>query len=577
MIPPPPDPKDGHAWKQWWGTTFPVGSRAKMVGGALFIHESDPQRQEIWDYDCSAGPAGCLLYPSGVVTIGDDGPNGTEIYFVVPYGPNAGRWSRWVSPDQRAGREQIAHMLKPIDDHWPAPAPLRPRQLPPSQRGLSMKHRRLKPNVIPAPPPDTTSRHFLTWVERTFPPGSNFRFGGLLCQVDMITSDAGPQRRAFNGRLTYGVVPGLRDRFGGLVPSADALVGPGMMHLSFAEVQGGYLTGALRPVVDHWATLQGAPLLAKHRRLAPNTIPTPPMSAYPAAGSSLLAPAAYGQWVERTYRAGTRVSFPNGIVTLLGPLPPGARGVVDRVQTEPVASWRSSQRAKGAPEYQFVYVRVTDARDRSGLPLSQFTNYVMQIDSLYYYAAGENMTHAVVPLDDNWDSTSPSSKRTSLPTSQRGRSMKHRRLAPNVVPSVPSPTGVGATTQQIAAWAAVTYAPGTPVMFLKAAVSGAGYLTTEDTELPVPVGSRGETVDVRTVGSFPAIAVKIVDARDEHGYQRRWAVGKTVFVSVFSAHAALEPMVDNWVALQRRKRTSYKGKNTAPNKRTSRKKGRIRP
>lgn len=288
---------------------------------------------------------------------------------------------------------------------------------------------RLRRNTIPAPPQDATSRHFLTWVERTFPPGSNFRFGGLLCQVDMITSDAGPQRRAFNGRLTYGVVPGLRDRFGGLVPSADALVGPGTMHLSFAEVQGGYLTGALRPVVDHWAAHQTSPSV-KHRRLAPNTIPTPPMSTYPAAGSTLLAPAAYAQWVERTYRAGTRVTFPNGIVTLLGPLPPGARGVVERVQTEWGTLSRAMGRATGAPDYQFVYVRVTDARDRSGLSLSKFANHVMQIDSLYYYAAGENMTQAVHPLDDNWGAAAPT-KRTSLPTSQRGVSMKHRRLAPN--------------------------------------------------------------------------------------------------------------------------------------------------
>jgi hypothetical protein len=320
--------------------------------------------------------------------------------------------------------DDIEHTIEPLVDNWPSHAPMKRTSLPASQRGVSMKHRRLKPNSIPAPPPDTTSRHFFTWVVRTFPVGSAFRMGsgmgGVLYQVEWIQTGVTSGGRVYDGKLHYYVVPGLRDQHGTPHPEADAVVGPGKLPpLNFDKLRDLYLNGDVRPVVDHWAPLQGAPTSMKHRRLLPNTIPPAPGLAH---GYKTIASASYGAWVERTYQPGTRVAFPKGIATLVGWLPPGARGVVESVHTtfDPRGRTTDAQR---------VFVRVTDARDAAG-PLSQFAGHVMQIDSLYYPAAGLDMSLDVVPLDDNWGAAAPL-KRTSLPASQRGVSMKHRRLMPN--------------------------------------------------------------------------------------------------------------------------------------------------
>lgn len=315
--------------------------------------------------------------------------------------------------------DDIEHTIEPLVDNWPSHAPMKRTSLPASQRGVSMKHRRLLPNTIPAPPPDTTSRHFMTWVERTFPPGSTFKWGTplkplghVLCSVTNVQGV----------NLGYKIVPGVRDRYGGYaipIEEQEDIFGRGEGLIPFDKLRDLYLNGDVRPVVDHWAPLQGAPTSMKHRRLLPNTIPPAPGLAH---GYKTIASASYGAWVERTYQPGTRVAFPKGIATLVGWLPPGARGVVESVHTtfDPRGRTTDAQR---------VFVRVTDARDAAG-PLSQFAGHVMQIDSLYYPAAGLDMSLDVVPLDDNWGAAAPL-KRTSLPASQRGVSMKHRRLMPN--------------------------------------------------------------------------------------------------------------------------------------------------
>lgn len=126
-----------------------------------------------------------------------------------------------------------------------------------------------------------------------------------------------------------------------------------------------------------------------------------------------------------------------------------------------------------------------------------------------------------------------------------------RRPIPNVTPSTPPP--LGGSDENFSSWAAVTYATGTPVMFLVSKpphtngffVGGDNALTySERKRVPVPVGARGEVVDF-DLGDTQ-IHVRIVDARDSYGDRLSDLIGQTILIPVFGAHTYLEPLVDNW-------------------------------
>jgi hypothetical protein len=175
----------------------------------------------------------------------------------------------------------------------------------------------------------------------------------------------------------------------------------------------------LRPLVDNWGP-QTVPLKRswKGRHTTPNPVPPAPLLS-----GTTLASAAYGNWVQHTYAPGTRVKFSAAVESLAGTIPAGARGVVDHVTTD-------FDKTHGYTIYQMVYVRLVDARDRWGQLIPALVGHVAEIDSLYFPALHEDMSTTIVPLDDNWIAATPS-KRTSLSTSQRSASMKHRRVAPN--------------------------------------------------------------------------------------------------------------------------------------------------
>jgi hypothetical protein len=275
-VPPAPDPQDDASWRQWWYTTFPKGSAAKMLVGASFQHESGPPwRSKIWDYDCS-NTTDCSVYLSGVVTIGDEGPNGTEIYFVVPYGPDAGRWSRWVGWRHVVGREQIVRMLKPLDDHWAPLQPTKRYHVPTPRKTTS---RRLRSNTIPPPPVGGNDKDRERWQSITYAAGTPVRLKHTVeFHKDLRSGTFFPMRHHDDGDIslpsgTRGAVyvykpsysPQASAQF--FVDLTDVRDSSGQVHAligrrvaMFESLRYGsgaqHRWGDWEPLVDNWAPLQ---------------------------------------------------------------------------------------------------------------------------------------------------------------------------------------------------------------------------------------------------------------------------------------------------------------------------------
>jgi len=144
------------------------------------------------------------------------------------------------------------------------------------------------------------------------------------------------------------------------------------------------------------------------RGLRANTIPPPPF------GHIDL-----GHWAKRTFAVGTPVrlrmpwDFRSGQDAFPRVFPAGTRAeVVDLEST-------------GLTIRTKVVSPLLLSAEREGF-----------YADVYYSSAAQ----VLEPLVDNWGPSAPPSKRTSLPKSQRGLSMKHRRLMPNATcPACGSP------------------------------------------------------------------------------------------------------------------------------------------
>jgi hypothetical protein len=432
---------------------------------------------------------------------------------------------------------------------------------------------RLARNTIPPPPSAPAAGgagtvRFLQWIERTFAVGTHVRFkaehGAVVQDTmgDWVTLPPG----------TVGVVRSVDTRYGMRAITVDATVStPLFTSASTQQVRAvvgfGEAAKNLEPLDDNWGPLvvSSKPTyrLPKRRQttssrgLLPNTIPPPPL-----VPGSTLASRSYGSWVSRTYQPGTHVAFPNGMETLAGRLPDGARGVVEAVTVD----WGSR---RNDVDVLLVHVRIVDARDASGLVLPQFVGHLANIDTLYFAAAGADMMVAVKPLDDNWAPFQTKRWPVAKP-----RKTTSRRTHAN---PIPPPPAVG--TRHFETWIKRTFLPGTAAKWTRDSLPYSALRVL-----------RVEEESQRVVFHI------VVPLTDQHGITlhpgHRAAIERIEFPLTYRQVEAqyrsgeLVVLDDHWAPLQPKKRYSpakprkTTSRRTRPNRRTSkrrtsRKKGRM--
>jgi len=260
-------------------------------------------------------------------------------------------------------------------------------------------------------------------------------------------------------------------------------------------------------------------------------------------GASARSLVVWGHWLRNTYRAGDVVELNKdarlSLRRIAGKWPP----LYPRDPTQKASEYvmRGAKfEVVGEPYFSgttfLMMVRLLDARDASGMPLSV----------VGWYA--DVPVKRMDPMVDNWAHAARPLGRHHLPSSQRSRMKPNISLDKLAVP-MPSVSGgsLASATRSILKrdqWLKTTFAPGTPVKSVSNRFVGHKALW------GVPVGARGEVV---AVDREAVVKVRIVDARDEVGYQLPDWVG----VEVESSHPEIEmePLVDNW-AEARPRRTS---------------------
>lgn len=244
--PVPPPPPAGRDLDVWARKTFAVGTPTRLRMQWPFTDDDGTQ---------TVMPAGTVarvieLESSGLII-------STEV--VAPVLFSATR-KRLYASLYYGSAERI---LEPLVDNWPDPTPSRRRHLPPSQRqATSMKHRRLLPNPIPPPPPDPLSRHFESWIQRTFAPGTPVRWKDSLLHVKSVHP----------GRVRFKVVAPPADKYGLRLSDEDrAKVEALDFDLGYPAILTDWRYGDLKVLTDNWAAHQattGRPWKGRHT--APN-------------------------------------------------------------------------------------------------------------------------------------------------------------------------------------------------------------------------------------------------------------------------------------------------------------------
>lgn len=315
--------------------------------------------------------------------------------------------------------------------------------------------------------------------------------------------------------------------------------------------------GGARSFENLKSQLRRAGLQINRRRTSRNPIPPQPKTR---TGTKTLASRHFGTWLERTYAPGTPVMFARAHPApgIGGSIPAGARGVVDGVQLD--------LDVYDNPDVAMVHVKVTDARDASGLPVYTLIGRTIRVDGLFFVAAGENMVDWLVPLQDNWAVAPSRSSRAALPPSQRPRwktwtpNGKRRTSRRNPIPAPPS------DPSSYRQWANIVFAPGMPVEITRPVN------TWRRSWALVPAGARATVVTVGGGGYLwkPEALVRISDARDRSGLRLDDPIGQPADVPI----DALRPLVDNWgtapLLTRRYQLPRSQRAATRPNRRTSR-------
>lgn len=282
------------------------------------------------------------------------------------------------------------------------------------------------------------------------------------------------------------------------------------------------------------------------RSVRSNAIPPPPDTR-----AALLA------WAQRTYAPGTPVRFTGGGVSWnLGGDPPTSKAS-DTVLVPDETRGVVRKVARYDEPYGGVYVvvEVHDARSYAwyaAAPSGEAKGWMEQdihdmwtrldvahTNLVARYLSG-NALQWLEPLDDNWLAAPAPAKRGSLPTSQRGLSMKHRRLRPN-----PPPTKPRIFTGPWIQWYQTTFAPGTPVAFREVIRVRRGADLLE-----AAPGARGRVRDISVPSiSQASVTVEVVDARDAAGVPIHDLRGRLFqYMLERPPEDYIIPLVDNWAA-----------------------------
>lgn len=374
-IPKPPSASNYRAWWHWISKTFAPGTTVMAKEPLLgYLHTPNTQTRPKYVVTTVDIPVGA----KGVVTDCHQSTNeGTyPSYIRMEFFPSwqvpAGTWALvYVSGDDR---DAVEDTIEALDDNWgPAPRPLGRHALPRAQRSW------LKPNIpvdklsVPMPPGGSKQ-----WQSIAFAPGTPVK---LLIEP-------------FRSWDTRGVIVRLGDYI--VVQITDARDSAGFQ---YADIIGKTITIDnnldLEPLVDNWASAALARPLGRHNlprtqrsQLKPN-IPVDKLAVPPRRVLNPLDMVLQGQWVATTYAPGTPVKLLRRDLLAFG-----TRGVVVTIR-----------------QHGPVVVRILDARDREGIPVSSLVG--KEYDSY-------NPLDELEPMVDNWASASPQRlQRYQLPRTQR--------------------------------------------------------------------------------------------------------------------------------------------------------------
>jgi len=241
-VPPAPSHSNWRAWWQWVSTTFAPGTTVMVRETVLgYVHTPAMQpKYVLTTVDVPAGSKGQVTELSGASAF-------TDAYMRVEFSPSAyvpaGTWAILYLAGR--DRDEIEHVLQPLDDNWgQPPRPLGRQHLPTSQRSW------LKPNIplgslaVPEPPEDAVSyRDWKLWTARTFAAGTPVAL--LRSDLAMFRARGVVQRQEMDvaSRLIVVVkITDARDNNG--IPVSSLL---GREYFSFMP------TSDLEPMVDNWA------------------------------------------------------------------------------------------------------------------------------------------------------------------------------------------------------------------------------------------------------------------------------------------------------------------------------------
>jgi hypothetical protein len=438
-----------------------------------------------------------------------------------------------------------------------------------------------RPRRNPAPPLTWSMDHDqrLAWVQRTFAPGTSVKFAGterwpigavarlpvpLLDHVYVPYDTRGTVVRIVDIARSHDVLIQVRLHdarayFAGtqretelLHQMWDTLEQAGTDIVTIDSINPKSILSII-PLDDNWAADQQQSFAASKRRSSYKTRPNR-MKRNPAPPTPPYGTRHWEDWWRRTFTPGTPVAITNDDGS------PGPRAEVVRVD-------------KDSQGRLILYAKMIDFRDENGFPIK-----TSLVGKVLDFVLDDDAHEHFIPLVDNWAISSKPVQRYSLPASQRRSSYKTRpnRLKPNTIPPPPS------SWTHLPSWIKRTFADGTSVKLLHPVE---GYSPRAHNLVVVPAGTKGR---VAYVG----------DDVDEYGHKTHDMFDPEISITLYpsyasyddvlvhvpwaEAHYVLEPLDDNWAAVQQtaaqsvkkryqlpasQRRSSYKSR---PNRRTSR-------